>query len=452
MAITAAEPAKPAKPAERREQHGGRAVPARWLAGLTRNVYVLGAASFFTDVSSEMIMPLRMIFLVLVLKTPLPLAGLIEGIAEATASLLKIVSGRLADRVPRRKPLVLGGYSISNVVKPLLALSNGWGYVLGLVFIDRIGKGLRGSPRDAMIADVTPAEHRGKAFGLHRAMDTLGAAIGPLLAVWIIARSPEAEQQSLGVLRQVFAWTAIPGALAILAVFFFLHEPPVMRRRHSPAVGASTDETGSRVTQARLQGRWQRLAALGGRFWLFTAIATLFALGNSSDAFLFLRAISMQAWLEAIPLVYLGYNVVYAALCTPLGALSDRFGRVPVLVAGYGAFALVYLGWAATSGGWQITALFLTYGIYAAATEGVAKALVVDLVPRAQRGTALGWFNGLTGFAALPANVIAGWAWLALGASSPFVIGGVLAFGATICLALAEPRLRPASRAVVVPA
>src|SRR5436190_5698903 len=167
------------------------------FAGLTRNVVVLGAVSFFTDMSSEMIAPLRMVFLVLVLQTPLPLAGFVEGMAETTASLLKIVSGWLADRVAPRKPLILFGYGLSNAVKPLMALAAGWPHVLGVVFLDRVGKGTRGSPRDALLADATPAPYRGKAFGFHRAMDTFGAACGPLLALWLISRSPEQDQQTL---------------------------------------------------------------------------------------------------------------------------------------------------------------------------------------------------------------------------------------------------------------
>jgi len=187
------------------------------------------------------------------------------------------------------------------------------------------------------------------------------------------------------------------------------------------------------------------LSSLGAPFWRFTGISTLFALGNSSDAFLFLRTINVDYWLEGVPLAYFGYNVVFALLATPLGALSDRLGRVPVLVAGYGAFSLVYLGWAAASDPWHAYALFLVYGIYAAATDGVAKALVVDLVPKAQRGSALGWFNGLTGFAALPANVLAGWLWVRYGPSATFLAGALSALAATILLAAHERRLASAT-------
>ncbi len=402
------------------------------LAGLTRNVYVLGAASFCTDVASEMLAPVRILFLVLVLGTPLPLAGLIEGLAESTASLLKILAGRLAGRVAWRRPLILGGYGLSAAAKPLLALAGAWPAVLALVFLDRIGKGLRGSPRDALLADATPPAYRGKAFGLHRALDTAGAALGPLLTVLILARNGQTLQDLLpdpAILRQVFAWSAPAGAAAVLVLLLFLRPGSAT----PPATPAPARDPGSPGVAAR---------ALGAPFWRFAAIATLFALGNSSDAFLFLRTIGLESWLEAVPLIYCGYNLVYAALATPLGALSDRWGRTPVLLAGYAAFALVYAGWAVANQGWHTWVLFLLYGVYAAATDGVGKALVVDLVPRPARSRALGWFNGLTGFAALPANLLAGLAWDNFGPGSTFALGAALAGAAFLALLLCQGALR----------
>ncbi len=392
-----------------------------WRAGLTRNVFVLGLVSLFTDISSEMIVPVRILFLVGVLNTPLALAGLIEGIAESTASLLKIYSGRMADRVSERKPLILFGYAVSNGIKPLLAFANAWPQALGLIFLDRVGKGVRGSPRDALLADSAPAEYRGKAFGFHRAMDTLGAAIGPLFALVILAASGND-------LRQVFLWTALPGAIGVLIVVLFLRE----KRRELPPKPVAGAPTTSRL---------ERMAALGPRFWMFTAISTIFAIGNSSDAFIFLRTEGLEGKLEAVPLIYFGYNLVYAALATPLGVLSDRWGRIPVLVAGYGAFGLVYAGWAVANQNWQGWALFLVYGIYAAATDGVGKALVTDVVPKAQRGTALGWFNGLTGFSALPANVLGGWLWSNFGPSATFGFGAWIGFVAMFLMLAWAPWL-----------
>ncbi len=380
------------------------------FAGLTRNVFVLGIVSLFTDISSEMIVPVRILFLVGVLGTPLTLAGLIEGLAESTVSILKIFSGRMSDRVHSRKPLILFGYGLSNGIKPFLALATAWPQALGFIFLDRVGKGVRGSPRDALLADSTDAQNRGKAFGFHRSMDTLGAAIGPLLTVGILALNGQD-------LRQVFAWTAVPGVLGVLVLIFFLRE----QRRERPVAPAKAS------AQPRVPWQ-QQVRALGPRFWMFTAISTIFALGNSSDAFLFLRAEGLEHALEAVPLVYFGYNIIYAVLATPLGVLSDRWGRAPVLIAGYLAFALVYAGWTVANQSWHVWALFAVYGIYAAATDGVSKALVADVIPKAQRGTAMGWFNGVTGFAALPANVLGGWLWSAFGPGATFGFGAWAGF------------------------
>jgi MFS family permease len=379
------------------------------FAGLTRNVFVLGIVSLFTDISSEMIVPVRILFLVGVLGTPLTLAGLIEGLAESTVSILKIISGRMSDRVHSRKPLILLGYGLSNGIKPFLALATAWPQALGFIFLDRVGKGVRGSPRDALLADSTDAQNRGKAFGFHRSMDTLGAAIGPLLTVGILALNGQD-------LRQVFAWTAVPGVLGVLVLVFFLRE----QRRERPVAAKASDQP---------KVPWQQqVRALGPRFWMFTAISTIFALGNSSDAFLFLRAEGLEHALEAVPLVYFGYNIIYAVLATPLGVLSDRWGRTPVLIAGYLAFALVYAGWTVANQNWHVWALFAFYGIYAAATDGVSKAMVADVIPKTQRGTAMGWFNGVTGFAALPANVLGGWLWSAFGPGATFGFGAWTGF------------------------
>lgn len=399
--------------------------PGRLAAGLTRNVVVLGIVSFFTDISTEMIVPIRMLFLVGTLGTPLPLAGLIEGLAESVASLLKILSGRWADRAASRKPLIVAGYGLSSLAKPLLALAAAWPAALGFILADRVGKGIRTSPRDALMADSTSAAYRGKAFGFHRSMDTLGAAVGPLLAAGVLWLSQND-------LRAVFAWTIVPGLLSVLALVLLVREVP----RPQPAPGDAASPTG-------VQG--QPLARLGGAYWAFTAIATLFALGNSSDAFIFLRTQSLAVSVATIPLIYFGYNVVYALLATPLGALSDTWGRVPVLVLGFGAFALVYAGWATASQSWQAWLLFLVYGVYAAATEGVAKALVVDLAASGGRGRALGWYNGLTGFAALPANLIGGWLWSVYGPSAPFAVGAALGGVSAALLVLAAPWLRRAT-------
>jgi MFS family permease len=423
-----------------------------WRAGISRLVVVLGLASLFTDISSEMIMPLRLLFLVQVLGTPLALAGLIEGMAEGVTSILKLFTGRLADRPARRAPLVIFGVTLSNLIKPVLALVASWPQALGVILLDRSGKSIRSSPRDAMIADSTDAQHRGKAFGFHRGMDTLGAAIGPLAAVLILTLSPAN-------MRDVFAWTAVPGALAILVVLVFLRLPrsvtdkkpseqhtsqpqPVPRRLkiaakglrpQSPPTRTETPSAPSVEVGASVVTPLAGAGALGARFWLFVVISTVFALGNSSDAFIFLRTEGLEQSLTAVPLLYFAFNLFYALLSAPLGALSDRWGRLPVLLAGYAAFALVYMGWATATQSWQAWWLFPFYAIYYAATEGVARAFVGDLVPRARRGTALGWFNGLTGVSAIPANLLSGWLWVRWGPTAAF---GFSAWAALVALGL----------------
>lgn len=395
----------------------GKKPRSKLMTGLTRNVFVLGAVSFFTDMSSEMIVPIRILFLVIVLRTPLPVAGLIEGIAESTSSLLKIVAGRLSDHPSRRKPLIFFGYTLSNGVKPILAFVTAWPIALILIFFDRVGKGVRGVPRDAMMADSTPREHMGKAFGFHRSMDTLGAAVGPLFTYFILFFTG-------GDLRAVFMWTLLPGILSVIVMVLFLRErrASALESRRQEAEGNIVNRN-SEIENPKLEKRKFRASELGTRFWMFTIICTIFALGNSSDAFIFLRTTELETSIAAVPLIYFAYNLVYAALATPLGVLSDRWGRIPVLMFGFFAFGLVYLGWAYATQGWEAWVLFVIYGIYAAATEGVAKAFITDLVPKEARGTAIGWFSGMTGFASLPANVIGGWLWGIASAPATFIFG-----------------------------
>jgi MFS family permease len=395
------------------------------MTGISRNVLVLGAVAFFTDVSSEMIVPVRILFLVFVLRTPLPIAGLVEGVAESTASLLKIVAGRMSDRVSSRKPLILFGYGVSNGVKPLLAFVTTWPFALLALFLDRVGKGVRGSPRDAMMADSTPRQYMGKAFGFHRSMDTLGAAVGPLLTYVILLVTS-------GDLRSVFLWTALPGILSVLVILIFLRE-----RRPAPQPGVAPAQVPPPASiEKSVPKRKIRASELGTRFWMFTAISTIFALGNSSDAFIFLKTAGLESSVAMVPLIYFLYNLVYAALATPLGALSDRWGRLPVLLTGFVAFGLVYLGWAFATQGWNAWVLFVIYGIYAAATEGVAKAFVTDMVPKEVRGTAMGWYNGVVGFAALPANIIGGWLWSVASAPATFMFGAWMS-GIAVALTIA---------------
>jgi MFS family permease len=381
-----------------------------WRAGLSRTVLVLAAASFCTDIASEMVAPLRLLFLVQVLGAPLAIAGLIEGIAEATTAAVKLGAGSLADRPAARRPLVIAGYALSNAAKPLLALVSSWQTALGLVLLDRSGKSLRGSPRDAMLADAAPSGLRGKVFGVHRSADTLGAAIGPLCAALLLALPH-------GSLRGVFAWTALPGMMAVLVVLVFLR--PIRPAPPAPPLDTRAAHAGGE----RRERLWQ---GLGQRFWLFLAISTVFALGNSSDAFLFLRSEGVESSLIAVPLLYFVFNAAYALLATPLGALSDRWGRLPLLGVGYAAFTLVYLGWTQVRPGSPVWALFLVYAVYYAATDGVARAFVTDLVPARRRGRALGWLSACVGLAALPANLVAAWVWSQWGPGATFALGAWL--------------------------
>jgi MFS family permease len=281
----------------------------------------------------------------------------------------------------------------------------------------------------------------GKAFGFHRSMDTFGAAVGPILTYLILL-------YTAGDLQAVFAWTAVPGVIAIFVSAVFLRERRVKRDK---VLGRDTQ-----IEEAKPAAKQEvpkvRASQLGTRFWMFTAISTIFAVGNSSDAFIFLRTADLDSSIVVVPLLYFAYNMVYALLATPLGVLSDKWGRIPVLLTGYGAFALVYVGWAMATQQWQTWILFLIYGIYAAATEGVAKAFIADMIPKTARGTAMGWFNGLTGFSALPANLLGGWLWSVAGAPATFVFGAWMSVFALLLMIAWLPWLRKKESPAPAPA
>lgn len=370
------------------------------FAGITQNVVVVGLVSLFTDISSEMIYPILPLFLMNVLGAGVTVVGLIEGVGEATASLLKLISGWISDRTGRRKPLMLIGYGLSDLTKPLLALATAWPQVLVIRFADRFGKGVRGAPRDALIADSARPEVRGKAFGFHRALDTVGAAIGPLAAFGVLALSANSY-------RAAFVVASIPGVLAVLILALALHERRPASRKGAPM---------------RLG-----FASLGREYLLFTGIAALFALGNSSDAFLILRAQDLGMATTLVPLAYFGFNLVYTVLAIPLGSLSDRIGRRSVIAVGYLIFAAVYLGFALAGQAWLVWPLFAAYGAYYALTEGVQRAYVADLVPAERRGAALGTFNAATGAAMLPASLIGGLLWQEVAPSAAFYYGAAFA-------------------------
>lgn len=375
------------------------------LRGLHPNVVRLGLVSFFADVASEMLYPLTPIFLSSVLGAPASVIGLIEGIAEATASLLKVVAGRWSDRSGRRRPFLLFGYTLSALSKPLLALATGWPMVLGARVADRFGKGMRSSPRDALLADSVAPDMRGRAFGWHRAMDTMGAVVGPLLALLLISMTNDN-------LRLIFILAVIPGLLGAFLVLFVKEQ----RRAPSPAQAP--------------KAAW---ASLPRPFRLYLLAWGIFALANSSDVFLILRAQSIGFTPTLVVLSYALYNVTYAGASPFLGQLSDRLGRKWVLVGGLLVFAAVYLGFAFIGFSWEVWLLFAVYGFYVAATDGVGKALAVDLVPAEIRGGALGLLGTVSGLATLVASTLAGYLWSAVGPWATFVYG---AAGALVCSVL----------------
>ena len=387
---------------------------------LPRNVWVVTLTSFLTDVSSEMLASLLPIFLFSVLGVRTALIGLIEGIAETTASLLKVFSGWLSDRLGRRKRLAVLGYGLSSVAKAGLYFATSWGSVLGVRFADRMGKGLRTAPRDALVAESIEAEHRGLAFGVHRAGDTAGAALGLLIA-WLVLRSSGGEALDARTFRALVLISLLPAAAAVAVL----------------ALGAREARSASRAAAVpRLS-----LAGLGPGFRFFLGAVLLFALGNSSDAFLILRSQDAGLTVGGVLGMMITFNFVYAIVSTPAGALSDRLGRRKVLLAGWILYSVVYAGFATLRTGGQAWAWMAVYGVYYGLTEGVARAFVADLVPAARRGTAFGIYPSAAGLAALPASVIAGvlwqgaFGWPGLGPSAPFVFGAAMALVAAMLLA-----------------
>ncbi len=373
-------------------------------AGLTRNVTFMGVVSGLTDISSEMLYPIVPIFLTSVLGAPMQVVGLIEGVAEATASLLKIAGGRLSDRAGKRKPFVVAGYSLSALSKPLLALAATWHFVLFSRFIDRVGKGLRTSARDALIAGSVEKEHWGKAFGFHRAMDTLGAALGPLAALAIIHFMP-AEKPDY---RFIFMAAFIPALLGVFVLLYFVREAAAAPRLPGEAPAVRTPMTSD--------------------FKVFVFLYAIFALGNSSDVFLIMKAKATGFTLTQVILAYTGYNLVYALLAAPAGWLSDKLGKIKTMAFGFLVFAAVYLGFALAAKAWLVWVLFALYGFYGAFNEGIAKAVVAHLSAGDNRASAMGYFQGVTGLLSFFASVMAGLLWDRLSPSAPFVAGAACAF------------------------
>jgi len=382
---------------------------------LPRNVWALSITSFLTDISSEMLFNLLPLFLANVLGVGMAVVGLIEGVAETTASLLKVYSGALSDRLGKRKTLTVLGYGLSTLAKPFLYFANTWGWVLGVRFSDRVGKGIRAAPRDALLAGSIPPDRRGLAFGLHRAADTAGAFTGLGIAALIIWTTQAGSSQLTRQTFQIVVLASIiPAALGVLVLALGARE-----------IASPTGETAApRLT----------LSGLDRRFRAFLVVMVLFTLGNSADAFIILRAQERGLSVLQVLGMLLTFNAVYTLLSIPAGSLSDRVGRRRVLLAGWLLYGLVYLGFAAARSGAQIWLLYGVYGVYYAFTEGTARALVADLVPQAQRGTAYGLFHAGVGLAALPASLVAGVLWQGLGGWAGFGPAAPFFFGAALAL------------------
>ena len=386
---------------------------------LPRNIWVVTVTSFLTDISSEMIFNLIPLFLANVLGVGTAIIGLIDGIAETTASLMKVYAGALSDKLGQRKWLAVAGYALSAVSKPFLYFANAWGWVLGVRFADRMGKGIRTAPRDALVADSINEKQRGLAFGIHRAGDTAGAFVGLGLAALIVWLTQSgAAELSRHTFQVVVLASILPAVLAVVVL----------------ALGA-TDVTAAQKGSGPTR---LSLAGMDSRFKLFLFVVVVFTLGNSSDSFIILLGQNRGLDILQIMLMVMTFNLVYAVLSGPLGALSDKLGRRRLIIGGWIAYGLVYLGLAFSHTGWQVWVLYALYGIYYGATDGVARALVADIVPEARRGTAYGLYNAAIGITALPASVIAGllWqgagSWTGFGPSAPFFFGAALALLAGI--------------------
>jgi MFS family permease len=388
---------------------------------LPRTVIYLGFVSFFTDLSSEMIYPLLPIFLSSVLGAGAMVLGVIEGTAETTAAFLKVISGLWTDRLRHRKPLILPGYGLSGAVRPLIGLATAWPVVLVLRFMDRAGKGLRTSPRDALIADVTNPGQRGAAYGLHRAMDHAGAVVGPIVAAGLLAF----ESISL---RHVFLLSAIPAGVVMVVLTAGVKEARIPLARDSQPSG--------------LVAHW---SDLGREFKRLLLALLVFTLGNSTDAFLLLRLSGAGVPAAWVALLWSLHNGVKMLSTYIGGRLSDRIGRRRMILSGWIAYAVIYFAFAVADRATTLVVVFVAYGIYFGLTEPSEKAWVADLVPERLRGTAFGYYHGVIGLGALPGSLLFGFLWQHFGVVTAFLSGAALAMGASILLFLV--RSKPASGA-----
>jgi MFS family permease len=392
----------------------------RKIFGLHPNIFFLGLVSLLTDVSSEMIFTIMPLFVVNVLGAGATAVGLIGGLSDATDAILRIFSGRISDKLKKRKLLAVLGYGFSTIVKPFMYFATTWGATLAVRFGDRIGKGLRTSPRDALVADSVEATQRGRGFGIHRAMDTTGAFLGLVIAAVIIYHL---QGGGLKLELKTYQWLVlvgvIPAVLAVIVLLGFVHE-----RKQKPIVIT----TGQSAPIAKTDEKFDT------RFKLFLVVMGIFSLGNSSDFFIILRAQDLGSSVLYITIMLVLFNLTYALVSTPAGILSDKIGRRRVIILGWFIYAIVYLGFALSNSVWITWVLFAAYGVYYGVAEGAAKAFVADLVPADRRGTAYGYYNGVVGIMLLPASVLAGLFWDKISPATPFYLGAGLAFIAMLGL------------------
>ncbi len=375
-----------------------------------KNILGLGLISLMNDMSSEMIYPLLPVFLTSVLHASAASLGVIEGVAETTVSVLKYLSGYISDRTRKRKAIFAAGYTVSNIIRPLIGIATAWWHVLILRFGDRVGKGIRTAPRDALLAESAPETDRGLAFGFQRAMDHLGAILGPLIAAALIRFCDYP-------IKTVFLMSAIPGAVTIIIAFFAVKEK------------VPKENAGTKMKDAYR-------ASITPRYMFFLLTVFVFTLGNSTDAFLLLRARNLGVALSMIPILWVAFHISKSLFSVPGGRLSDILGRKSIIMAGWALYSLVYLGFAFASTEIAVWVLFLVYGIYFGLCEGTEKALVADLVPDdSSRGNAYGMYNLAIGIGAFPSSVVFGVVWDAFGAHWAFIMGSGFALVASVMLA-----------------
>jgi MFS family permease len=397
------------------------------LRGITRNVVMLGVVSFLTDVSSEMLTYLIPLFLANVLAASPGIIGVIEGIAESAATLFRLLSGWLSDRFERRTVLVGLGYSASVVGKALYLAATSWPIVLAARLGDRFGKGIRTAPRDALIADSTPEDVRGRAFGFHRALDTSGAVVGVATAAIVVQLlQGDVLRLAADTFRTLVLIALVPGAAAVLVIILAVRDVPRQRRTVAADAGAAAARP-PRIELALLR----RFPA---QFWFFVLASALFTLGNSSDAFLALRSQNLGLAVRDLLFVILAFNVTNAVVSLPAGIASDRFGRRGPIAVAWAMYALVYLGFALAGSVTAVPLLWIVYGAYYGISDAVGRALVADLAPVELRATGYGILNAVVGLLLLPASILAGQLWDRVGPSAPFWFGAACAAGGTLLL------------------